>query len=104
MAHGEWEGKGFGDPPFRAMFTRESVVESDWYKERLRVKQERDIALWTRHIAALEAFAAGPSARDLDVGSRLEEARAQMARVSAETYLAELVGTIGADPFTQENG
>ncbi len=104
MAHGEWEGKGIGDPPFRAMFTRESVVESDWYKERLRVKQERDIALWTRHIAALEAFAAGPSARDLDVGSRLEEARAQMARVSAETYLAELVGTIGADPFTQENG
>jgi hypothetical protein len=100
MAHGEWEGKGIGDSRFRAMFTREAVLESDWYKQRLRAKQERDIALWSRHIAALEAFAGGPGSRQFDVRSRLEEARAQMARVSATAYLAELVGTIGADPFT----
>jgi phosphoenolpyruvate carboxykinase (diphosphate) len=100
MAHGEWEGKGIGDSRFRAMFTREAVLESDWYKQRLRAKQERDIALWSRHIAALEAFAGGPGSREFDVRSRLEEARAQMARVSAVAYLAELVGTIGADPFT----
>ncbi|MGA3073437.1 MAG: hypothetical protein ABSG56_07080 [Bryobacteraceae bacterium] len=100
MAHGEWEGKGIGDPRFRAMFTREAVLESDWYKQRLRAKQERDIALWSRHIAALEAFVSGPGSRQFDVRSRLEEARAQMARVSATAYLAELVGTIGADPFT----
>jgi hypothetical protein len=100
MARGEWEGKGIGDPRFRAMFTRESVLESDWYKQRLHAKQERDIALWSRHIAALEAFVSGPGSRQFDVRSLLGEARAQMARVSATAYLAELVGTIGADPFT----
>jgi hypothetical protein len=100
MAHGEWEGKGVADPRVRAMFTRESVLESDWYKERLRAKQERDIALWIRHIAALEAFVSGPGSAQFDVRSRLAEARAQMARVSSVAYLAELVGTIGADPFT----
>ena len=71
-----------------------------WYKERLRAKQERDMALWTRHIAALEAFVSGSGSRQFDVRSRLAEARAQMTRVSSVAYLAELVGTIGADPFT----
>jgi hypothetical protein len=102
MAHGEWEGKGVCDPGVRAMFTRESVVASDWYKERLRAKQERDMALWSRHVAALEAFVSGPGSGQLDVRSRLTEARAQMARVSSAAYLAELVGTIGADPFTDD--
>jgi phosphoenolpyruvate carboxykinase (diphosphate) len=100
MAYGAWEGKGADDPRVRAMFTRESVLASDWYQERLRAKQERDIALWTRHISALEAYVSGPGSRQFDVRGRLSEARIQMARVSSVAYLAELVGTIGADPFT----
>jgi len=85
------------------MFTRESVLASDWYKVRLRAKQERDMALWSRHIAALEAFVSGPGSPQFDVQNRLAEARAQMARVSSVAYLAELVGTIGADPFTDSH-
>ena len=100
MAHGEWEGKGIGDAQVRGMFTREAVLASDWYKDRLRAKQERDMALWTRHMAALEAHIAGPGSRRFDLRSRLGEARAQMARVSSMAYLTELVGTIGADPST----
>src|SRR5580658_1163403 len=99
MAHGEWEGKGVADPQVRALFTRESVLASDWYKARLRAKQARDVALWGRHIAALEAFVSGPGSGQFDVRGRLGEARAQMARVGSVAYLAELVGTIGADPF-----
>jgi hypothetical protein len=101
MAHGEWEGKGIADPSVRAMFTRQSVVESDWYQERLRIKQARDIALWSRHIAALAAFLSGPASPNFDVGNRLAEARAQSARVGSPAYLAELVGTIGADPCSE---
>jgi hypothetical protein len=97
MAHGEWEGKGVEDGAVRAMFTREYLLGSDWYKDRLRVKQERDVALWSRHIAALEAFG-GDGARQIDVTGRLAEARLQMARVSSVAYLSELVGTIGAEP------
>ena len=82
MAHGEYEGMRECDPSLRAMFTRDSLLKSDWYKERLRAKQAVDIALWKRHKAAQDT----PQTRE-----RLEQ-------VSSEKYLTELVGTIGADP------
>ena len=91
MAHGSYEGLGVDASEIRGLFSREAMLASAWYRERLVVKQERDVALWTRHVAALEA------AR-ID-GSRLEEARRQLARVSSTDYLRELEGTIGADPF-----
>ena len=56
------------------------------------MKQQRDVALWKRHIAALKP--AGPAFKD-----RRELASEQLARVSAPEYLGELAGTIGADPF-----
>jgi hypothetical protein len=68
------------------------MLASDWYRERLRVKQERDVALWKRHIAALGDTSA------------TAEARKQLERVSAPEYLEELVGTIGADPFEGQMG
>jgi hypothetical protein len=88
MAHGSYEGLGAEAPEIRGLFTREALLASEWYRERLRVKQDRDVALWTRHLAALES-----------AGLALEEARLQLARVSAPAYLRELEGTIGADPF-----
>ena len=97
MAHGEWEGKGVEDESVRAMFTRESLLASDWYQDRLRAKQERDVALWERHIAALEGCGTN-EARAIDVAGRLAEARRQMDRVRSVGYLAELMGTIGAEP------
>ncbi len=100
MAHGTWEGKGVDHPEVRAMFTREALLASDWYAERLRVKQERDVALWRRHVASLEAFRGAAGSEEIDLDARLTAARAQLARVSGDAYLEELVGTIGADPFT----
>jgi hypothetical protein len=103
MAHGSYEGMGLDDPRFRKLFARETVLASDWYKERLRVKQQRDTALWHRHVADLEKFQQGrtaaPAACDFDLEERLREARAELARVSSPAYLHELRGTIGADPF-----
>jgi hypothetical protein len=103
MACGSYEGKGIDDPGIRAMFTRESLLASDWYRERLAVKQARDLALWTRHVNSLEAFqsgdADGAAAGGLNLASRLSAARTQMAHVGSSAYLDELVGTIGADPF-----
>jgi len=86
MAHGHYEGRDVNDPTLRGMFTRESLLASDWYRERLDVKQRRDVALWTRHVQA-----AGTPA-----------ASAGLARVTSPAYLEELVGTIGADPFTRQ--
>jgi len=106
MARDSYEGMGTDDPRIRVMFTRESLLASEWYGQRLRTKQSRDIALWQRHMKSLEAFRAGneetvlPAALNLE--DRLSAARTQLARVSAPAYLEELVGTIGADPFHQQ--
>jgi hypothetical protein len=100
MAHGSFEGRCADDAGFRAMFTRESLLASNWYEERVRCKQQRDVALWTRHVAALEQFGAGRTARNLpDLAARMEIANRELARVGTPGYLEELAGTIGADPF-----
>ena len=87
MACGSYRGKNVDDPAVRAMFTREALLASDWYAERLLAKQTRDVALWKRHVAALEGAAPTP---DVDLAFRLEEAKKQLARVSAAEYLKEL--------------
>jgi hypothetical protein len=83
MAYGEYEGKSVHDPAIRGMFTREALLASDWYRERLLTRQQRDIALWTRHVKAVDS----------------EAARARLAHLSSPAWLQELSGTIGADPF-----
>ena len=82
------------------MFTREYLMASDWYRERLRAKQTRDIALWTRHVRTIEEFRdSGAAFEGFNLDSRLADSRKQLARVSAPEHFGELEGTIGADPF-----
>ncbi len=95
MAHGSYQGARVDAPEIRAMFLRETLLASDWYQERLSVKQERDTALWRRHAAAIEAFRGS----SIDLENRRELVRRELARVSSPSYLRELRGTIGADPF-----
>jgi phosphoenolpyruvate carboxykinase (diphosphate) len=98
MVHGGYEGMTLTDPRFRALFTREVTLRSDWYRERLRVKQRRDVALWKGHVAAVGSYR--PEAGQLpDLERRRAAAQEGLARVSAPAYLEELTGTIGADPF-----
>ena len=103
MVDGNFEGRGIEDPAIRGLFSREALLQSDWYRERLRTKQQRDIALWRRHLSALEVFRsasrAAAASQTLDVEGLLKTAGEQLARVSAPSYLKELEGTIGADPF-----
>lgn len=101
MANGHYEGMDAHHPTIRSMFTRESVIASDWYKERLKTKQERDGALWRRHLASLETYrsAVRGASVPVDLDARFNRIRAQLARVTSPAYLEELTGTIGADPF-----
>ncbi|MDZ7637233.1 MAG: hypothetical protein U5J83_03120 [Bryobacterales bacterium] len=101
MMHGVYEGMTVDSPELRAMFTKEALIGSDWYRERLEEKQRRDIALWRRHVAALEAYQQsvhGQRNRVFESDGQLATARARLAHVSAPAYLEELLGTIGADP------
>lgn len=103
MATGSYEGKSINDPEVRSMFTAEYLMASDWYKARLKVKQDRDIALWTRHVEYLREFNERDSHKDqaveMNISERLKSAEQQLKHVSEAAYLEELVGTIGADPI-----
>jgi hypothetical protein len=103
MATGSYRGMDVHHPDIRSMFTREYLLESDWYHERLEVKQRNDIALWTRHLQNLQRFLNdvqySDEAERLGIGARFEAARVKLAQVESRDYLAGLVGTIGADPL-----
>lgn len=103
MAHGEYEGKGVEDPSIRALFTREAMLESDWYKARLASQQEADIKLWSNHVAYLEAFlnkkAYASTAAELDIEARLTYSKSKLDAVQSPKYLDQLVGTIGRQPI-----
>jgi hypothetical protein len=103
MASGAYEGRDAQHPEVRAMFTREALLGSEWYRQRLRTKQRRDAALWERHVAYLDEFLARPTHKEeaarLDVAGRRKLAAGELARVKGEGYLAELEGTLGADPM-----
>ena len=103
MVHGDFEGHGLDATEVRSMFTLESLLASDWYGVRLETQQQRDVALWTRHVTTLSDFIEQPEFRPeaarLDIASRLEKATAELTRVSSSEYLADLAGQSGADPM-----
>ncbi len=102
MANGTWEGKTAHHPEVRAMFTRDYLLNSYWYKLRLKQKQRVDVALWHRHASYLDGFLATPAnaeeAERLGLAARRAAATAELERVGSPAYLDALVGTLGADP------
>ena len=103
MAVGSYRDMDVHHPDIRSMFTREYLLESDWYHERLAVKQRNDIALWKRHLQNLQRFLNDTEFSDeaerLGIGKRFDAARKKLAQVQSREYLEGLVGTIGADPL-----
>ena len=104
MIDGEYNGMDRNHPEFRKMFTLDHVMNSDWYKERLKLKQQKDIQYWTDNIAYLEKILKMKNYKEaierLNLVEKLEDSKKQLAKVSNPDYLEELVGTIGADPLT----
>jgi phosphoenolpyruvate carboxykinase (diphosphate) len=103
MLNDEWEGKGLDHPEFRKLFTRESLLASDWYAARLAAKQKIDRTLWRRHVEYLNHFLRKPSHEDiaanLDIAGRLKRARKTLEEVESPDYLKRLSGTLGAEPI-----
>jgi len=101
MANGTYEGMGIDDPAIRKMFTRDDLLQSDWYKERLVIKQARDKQLWLQHREYLSGqlveLDEDEADRQLHLSERIIEADRMMAKVSGQQYLDRLHGTLGAD-------
>jgi hypothetical protein len=102
MATGSWNGKDEKDATFRAMFTREALLRSDWYKLRIYHQQRLDIAGWRDRVTYLQNFMERPENRThserLGLAKRLDHAQRMLDKVSAPAWRDRLVGTIGADP------
>lgn len=101
MATGSFEGKDVRHPAIRALFTRDYLLASRWYQQRLETKQQRDVALWERHCRYLQHFLELETHRDvaerLDIAGKLHQAQAKLAAIRTPEYLRSLRGTIGAD-------
>jgi len=101
MAYGHYEGKDISDASLRKMFERDYVVNSDWYKKRLKLKQNRDVNYLTNQVAYLENFKANEAnatlVEEMQINKRLEKAKEILTYYKSDAYLQELVGTIGLD-------
>lgn len=93
------EGWTLDDPELREMFTRESVLASDWYAERIDAKQAEAVRRAERGIAHLEQFMADPrnasACEEVDVQARLDQVRKFHDRAVTAEYRQQLVGTLG---------
>lgn len=108
MVEGEYEGKTLDDPGIREMFTRDYLLQSDWYHERLTIKQALDEQLWRRHKEYLSQQRADLDEDEtesrLELSQRIREADRMIGVVSSTSYLERLQGTLGADWIHRTQG
>jgi hypothetical protein len=102
MRDGQFEGQCLEDAGLRALFTREHLLDSDWYAARLEARQAVDIRLWQRHVRYLEQFLTKSNyaveAERLGLQDRLATSRQTLAQVKQRAHLKHLRGTLGTDP------
>ncbi len=103
MAKGHYEGRSIRDPEVRALFDRESVIASTWYRERLEGYRVRESAYIATSVERLRRYLA----ESAEAGSvAAHRARAELARTEERrevlgeaAYIDMIVGSIGLDPL-----
>lgn len=102
MAYGNWDGKSICDPEVRELFSREAMLDSNWYRDRLDTKRKCDIALWQRHLRYLTKFSSQKTHQDvverMKLPNRIQQARERIEFFKTEDYVRRLQGTLGTDP------
>jgi len=96
------EGWTAGSAEYRALFKREAVLKSSWYRERLVAKQKEELRRLSVSISNLKGFLAdsknASDAARLGINERLIEAERQLKEVSNPAFVDSLVGTSGSEP------
>lgn len=93
MRDGFYEGKTLDDPSLRQMFTRESILKSEWYAERLMNRQQIEINLLQSAIRRLSSS----ENKDAATAAKIAELQAKLKTVKGINYLKSIYGTLGAD-------
>lgn len=100
MAHGKTaEGWTLGSPEFRELFTRDSVLASDWYAERLDAKQAEELRQANEGFDRLKEYIDRGDSQSvvnrIGLDTRLHDLEAEVKRLGSTTYREQLIGTIG---------
>ncbi len=102
MAGGKGDTRSLDDPEVRAMFTRESMLASAWYRERLDAKRRADIRLWERHEEYLKHYCNKATHQvvtaRMGLEARIKQAQERLEFFKTEEYLERIQGTLGTDP------
>jgi hypothetical protein len=102
MRDGTWQGKEADDSEFRKMFTRESLLESDWYRARLKAQAALDAEAAESRAHYLKKFLGRSNyadlAESLGIRERLDTVTASARAARKSEYVDKLVGSIGVDP------
>ncbi len=101
MALGQFEGKTIDDPAVRGLFDPNKVRGQQWYLDRLKVKQERDVRYLEDQLDYMRAFLGKETHREeaerLGLVKRLSRVEEELDFARSSDYLAALNGTLGLD-------
>jgi hypothetical protein len=93
MKDGAFEGKTLQDAAVRDLFSPTAIFESDWYRERLKSKQNREIKHWEGFLRYFERFDQSDDGLDL-LRKRASE---HLASARSAEFLDRLLGSIGRE-------
>lgn len=102
MADGHYKGQGIDNPAIRVMFTKDYLLHSEWYQQRLKIKQHRDLSLWLQHKTYIQQQLIKMQEEDeahriTELKRKLETVDRQLSEIENPAYLQQLQGTLGAD-------
>jgi hypothetical protein len=99
MAEGSYHGKNANHPEIRRLFTRKCLLTSDWYQQRLALKQQLDVQLGHKHVDYLRHrlnIVTEPDEKT-NLEKQIVTAKDKLQFLESADYLSSLQGTIGAD-------
>jgi len=98
MAHDEGDIQSH---ELRSLFDKETVINSEWYKQRLLKKQSIEVGLMETKISNMKSFMDDKRnhvvIEEFDYKTKLDSAETTLKHLESKNYLDSLVGTLGAD-------
>ncbi len=102
MAEGHSAGRDARHPDIRAMFTLPSLLQSDWYQQRLDCKHESDVRHWQEQANYLQRFLDDKihqrAARRLQLKNQLDLVTRKLSDLATPAARQARLGTLGLDP------
>ncbi len=94
MVYDEYQGLKRTDKEFRDLFARDKVINSDWYQERLKNKQQLEL----KRLAKIEVEIELTKKQEPQLYQKLkQDLELERKKISDPKYLESLQGTIGAE-------